>query len=142
MKQIKRMKNNLKPVLVGLDDIMIINQDNDGNPLKSKEGKKFARFIIKASSLFQQIDFGELKDEDGNIIPLAEVDANGNNIYYSLSFCGDNKPNGVTMQQGYYSLEGANIWIDTRKDMVDKHTLRVREYEALNLFAKFDAKKK
>lgn len=108
IKQIKRLKyENAKENLVAIDSV-IVNKGVHGY---------FAS--IKGSDLSAQLDFG-----DEVVIDTTTED--GKDQYYILR---PTQESGLAIptKEGFYSLEGAEVWIDNRAEAKDKHILRVKK---------------
>lgn len=104
-KQIKRLKDNFKKELVGLDSVVIT---------KAQFGFMAS---IKGSDLNAQIDFGE------NVI-LETTTPDGKDVYYKFRPT-QNSGIAIPTKEGYYSLEEADIWLDTREENAEKHIIRI-----------------
>lgn len=109
-KQKARLKENFTKELVGLDSIII-------NLIEVEQGKKKIKMpmaSISGSNLDAQIDLGKV---------IETTNAEGKNVYYKLR---PTLESGIQLprEEGYYSLENTDIWLDTQEGNESKHILR------------------
>lgn len=109
-KQKKRLKEEFKKELVGLDSIIV-------NLVDVKQGNKTIKMpmaSISGVNLDDQLDLGVVIDT---------TNKEGKNVYYKLR---PTLSSGIQIprEEGYYSLENADIWVDTQEGNEDKHILR------------------
>ena len=114
-KQIKRLKDSFTRELVALDSVII-------NMVDLNNGKKVVKMplaSISGANLMAQLDFGPK-------VIIDTTTAEGKNVYYKLRPTSDS---GIALpvEEGYYSLEDADLWLDTQEENKDKHIIRVRQ---------------
>lgn len=126
-KQKKRLKDDYVKVLIGLDSIIInlVEVEQKGKKVKMPMAS------ISGSNLDAQVDFGEK-------VVIKTTTEDGKNVYYKLRPTIDS---GITIprEEGYYSLEDADLWVDTQPENIDKHIIRVKSGRFV-LTGKFKAK--
>lgn len=112
-KQVKRLRDTFTRELVALDSVII-------NMVDVNNGKKVVKMplaSISGANLMAQVDFGAKV--------VIDTTAEGKNVYYKLRPTSDS---GIALpvEEGYYSLEDADIWVDTQEENKGKHIIRVR----------------
>lgn len=114
-KQIKRLKDSYVKELVALDSVIIniVEVEQKGKKVKT------ALASISGANLMAQIDFGE------KVIIDTTTD-DGKNVYYKLRPTTDSGI-AIPFNEGYYSLEDADLWVDQQEENKDKHIIRVRQ---------------
>lgn len=114
-KQIKRLKDTYTKELVAIDSVIIniVEVDQKGKKVKT------ALASISGANLMAQIDFG-----DKVVIDTTTPD--GKQVYYKIRPTTDSGL-AIPFEEGYYSLEDAELWVDTQDENKDKHILRVRQ---------------
>lgn len=126
-KQKRRLKDDYVKVLVGLDSIIInlVEVEQKGKKVKMPMAS------ISGSNLDAQVDFGEK-------VVIQTTTQDGKNVYYKLRPTIDS---GITIprEEGYYSIEDADLWVDTQPENIDKHIIRVKSGRFV-LTGKFKAK--
>ena len=114
-KQIKRLREQFTKELVSLDSIVVRLVD-------VKQGNKTIKMpaaSISGSNLEAQVDFGEK-------VIIETTTKEGKNVYYRLR---PTLASGIQLpkEEGFYSLENTDIWVDTQEGNEDKHILRFSE---------------
>lgn len=113
-KQKKRLRDAYEKELVALDSVIINLVEVE------QKGKKVLMPMasISGSNLDAQIDFGDK-------VVIETTTQEGKNVYYKIRTTIDS---GIIIprEEGYYSLEDAELWIDTQPENIDKHIIRVR----------------
>ena len=126
-KQIKRLREQFTKELVSLDSIVVRLVD-------VKQGNKTIKMpaaSISGSNLEAQVDFGEK-------VIIETTTKEGKNVYYRLR---PTLASGIHLpkEEGFYSLENTDIWVDTQEGNEEKHILRFSE-GAFVLTGKFKEK--
>lgn len=115
-KQIKRLRDTFTRELVALDSVIV----NIVEVINEKGKKvKTAMASISGANLMAQLDFG------ANVV-IDTTTAEGKNVYYKLRPTTDSGLV-VPFEEGYYSLEDADLWVDTQEENKGKHIIRVRQ---------------
>lgn len=126
-KQKKRLKDDYVKALIGLDSIIInlVEVEQKGKKVKMPMAS------ISGSNLDAQVDFGEK-------VVIETTTQDGKNVYYKLRPTIDS---GITIprEEGYYSIEDADLWVDTQPENIGKHIIRVKSGRFV-LTGKFKAK--
>lgn len=109
-KQKKRLREEFQKELVALDSIIV-------NLVDVKQGNKTIKMpmaSISGVNLDAQVDLGCIIDT---------TNAEGKNVYYKLR---PTLASGIQIprEEGYYSLEDTDIWVDKQEGNEDKHILR------------------
>jgi len=115
-KQIKRLKDTFTKELVALDSVIVNIVE-----LVNEKGKKVktAMASISGANLMAQVDFGEK-------VIIETTTNEGKNIYYKIRPTTDSGL-AVPFEEGYYSLEDADLWVDVQEENKNKHIIRVRQ---------------
>ena len=124
-KQKKRLREEFQKELVALDSIIV-------NLVDVKQGAltiKMPMASISGVNLDAQVDLGCVIDT---------TNAEGKNVYYKLR---PTLASGIVIprEEGYYSLEDTDIWVDKQEGNEDKHILRF-SCGTFKLTGKFKAK--
>jgi len=113
-KQIKRLRQFTKE-LVSLDSIVVrmVEVEQKGKKVKMPAAS------ISGSNLEAQVDFGEK-------VVIETTTKEGKNVYYRLR---PTLASGIQLprEEGFYSLENTDIWVDTQEGNEEKHILRFSE---------------
>lgn len=114
-KQIKRLRDTFTRELVALDSVIVNIVE-----VEQQSGRKVktAMASISGANLMAQVDFG------ANVV-IDTTTAEGKNVYYKLRPTTDSGI-AVPFEEGYYSLEDADLWPDTQEENKGKHIIRVR----------------
>ena len=114
-KQIKRLREQFTKELVSLDSIVVrmVEVEQKGKKVKMPAAS------ISGSNLEAQVDFGEK-------VVIETTTKEGKNVYYRLR---PTLASGIQLpkEEGFYSLENTDIWVDTQEGNEEKHILRFSE---------------
>lgn len=126
-KQKSRLRENYVKELVGLDSIIIniVEVEQKGKKVKMPMAS------ISGANLDAQVDLGAV---------IETTTAEGKNVYYKLR---PTLESGIAIprEEGYYSLEDTDIWLDKQEENKDKHILRF-SCGTFKLTGKFKEKEK
>ena len=114
-KQKERLSEKHVKTLVGFDSVVV-------SQVEFKQGNKVVKSYmasIKGSNLDAQVDFGDK-------IIVETTTKEGKDVYYKIR---PTNASGVAIptKEGFYSIEDADVWIDTQEGNEDKHILRLAE---------------
>lgn len=109
-KQIKRLREALPTELVSLDSVIIRMVETPNS-----KGKKMPSLSIRGTDLEAQVSFNDYQVET--------TTADGKNVYYRLR---PTLASGIQLptEEGYYSLENTDVWVDKQPENEGKHILR------------------
>lgn len=126
-KQKMRLKEKFTKELVSIDNVVV-------NLVEVEQGKKkilMPLASISGSNLEAQVDFGP------NVL-IETTTPEGKNLYYKVRPTLDSNIV-IPREEGFYSIENAEMWIDTTEENKSKHILRVKSGEFV-LSGKFKKK--
>lgn len=114
-KQKTRLSEQYVKTLVGFDSVVVSQVEIDQN------GKKIKTWMasIKGSNLEAQVDFGDK-------IIVETTTKEGKDVYYKIR---PTNASGIALptKEGWYSVEDADVWIDTQDGNLEKHIIRMAE---------------
>lgn len=126
-KQKKRLREEFQKELVALDSIIIniVEVEQKGKKVKMPMAS------ISGANLDAQVDLGTV---------IETTRADGKNVYYKIR---PTIESGIAIprEEGYYSLENSDIWLDKQEENKDKHILRF-SCGTFKLTGKFKEKEK
>ena len=113
-KQIKRLREQRVKELVSIDSVIIRMVDM----VVGNKKVKAPAISIRGTDLEAQVEFKYYQVET--------TTAEGKNIYYRIR---PTLSSGIVVptEEGYYSLENCNIWVDKQPENEGKHILRIDE---------------